>query len=507
MWRVAFFRRVAEPSSIHQVTMQTKQWAFGWSRRAGVARRWGWVFSGALLPLSACSDRVDIAKELGKGGNGNGGEVSFGGSENEEGGSKTSGGTKTSGGSSSRGGTSSNGGALASTGGALASSGGTTSAFFCDGDSSCNDDPRASALWGRCVKGTCVCNEGFVVNPGTGRCAIGSEASWEVESDWSILLVDAAANGDAGVVLQSEYQFRDQTTVSRVRLSRIGSRGTRVGTSELVYEGASTQHIQSLTVAGDGERYLYCWSLVDAVRCFALDPNASSEEPVFEATGTSVEVAFSDGHWVVAYTPTVVQGRAEVVLQRLDGDWQPDLAPVIRYRTGTGLEGKPLLAAHADGFVFVGDAEGSDNAHIYQFDHELKQLSMTQLRTQFSGRGAVAATTSQVAVALAAPYVGRFFSVNFGRAFREQEVAGGFKAGFLGAFAESDDQLFVNWLSPDAALNSLPVFNLGEGRPAPEGDDTEFSMIRLANQWFAVVPTPVPGSSKTGVQIRAVSGF
>lgn len=37
-------------------------------------------------------------------------------------------------------------------------------------DQTCNDDPRVSALWGRCERGVCRCNAGFEVNPSTGRC-------------------------------------------------------------------------------------------------------------------------------------------------------------------------------------------------------------------------------------------------------------------------------------------------------------------------------------------------
>lgn len=39
-------------------------------------------------------------------------------------------------------------------------------------DQTCNDLLTVSALWGKCLAdGTCQCNEGFVVNPNTGRCA------------------------------------------------------------------------------------------------------------------------------------------------------------------------------------------------------------------------------------------------------------------------------------------------------------------------------------------------
>jgi hypothetical protein len=38
-------------------------------------------------------------------------------------------------------------------------------------DQACNDDPKVSALWGRCTEaGTCECNEGFQLTP-WGRCA------------------------------------------------------------------------------------------------------------------------------------------------------------------------------------------------------------------------------------------------------------------------------------------------------------------------------------------------
>jgi hypothetical protein len=37
-------------------------------------------------------------------------------------------------------------------------------------DQTCNDDPTISSLWGRCEQGQCVCNDGFAVNPDTGRC-------------------------------------------------------------------------------------------------------------------------------------------------------------------------------------------------------------------------------------------------------------------------------------------------------------------------------------------------
>jgi hypothetical protein len=37
-------------------------------------------------------------------------------------------------------------------------------------DQTCNDDPSVSSLWGRCEEGQCVCNDGFAVNPDSGRC-------------------------------------------------------------------------------------------------------------------------------------------------------------------------------------------------------------------------------------------------------------------------------------------------------------------------------------------------
>lgn len=41
----------------------------------------------------------------------------------------------------------------------------------CTTDQSCNRDPSVSALWGRCVKetGVCECNAGFELHPG-GHC-------------------------------------------------------------------------------------------------------------------------------------------------------------------------------------------------------------------------------------------------------------------------------------------------------------------------------------------------
>lgn len=41
----------------------------------------------------------------------------------------------------------------------------------CTTDQSCNGDPTVSALWGRCVKetGVCECNAGFELHPG-GSC-------------------------------------------------------------------------------------------------------------------------------------------------------------------------------------------------------------------------------------------------------------------------------------------------------------------------------------------------
>jgi hypothetical protein len=38
-------------------------------------------------------------------------------------------------------------------------------------DQACNDDPKVSALWGRCTEaGACECNAGFALTP-WGRCA------------------------------------------------------------------------------------------------------------------------------------------------------------------------------------------------------------------------------------------------------------------------------------------------------------------------------------------------
>ena len=38
-------------------------------------------------------------------------------------------------------------------------------------DQTCNDNPTVSSLMGTCQPdGTCVCREGTVVNPATGRC-------------------------------------------------------------------------------------------------------------------------------------------------------------------------------------------------------------------------------------------------------------------------------------------------------------------------------------------------
>lgn len=40
-------------------------------------------------------------------------------------------------------------------------------------DQTCNDPLEISSLWGKClVDGTCQCNDGFVINPNTGRCVL-----------------------------------------------------------------------------------------------------------------------------------------------------------------------------------------------------------------------------------------------------------------------------------------------------------------------------------------------
>jgi hypothetical protein len=45
-------------------------------------------------------------------------------------------------------------------------------------DQSCNDDPRVSALWGRCLpNGTCACQPGAALNRETGKCRAGAAAT------------------------------------------------------------------------------------------------------------------------------------------------------------------------------------------------------------------------------------------------------------------------------------------------------------------------------------------
>ncbi|HEY6559283.1 MAG TPA: hypothetical protein VI072_18490 [Polyangiaceae bacterium] len=39
-------------------------------------------------------------------------------------------------------------------------------------DQTCNDDPKVSALWGRCTElGVCECQSGFALSPTSKRCA------------------------------------------------------------------------------------------------------------------------------------------------------------------------------------------------------------------------------------------------------------------------------------------------------------------------------------------------
>lgn len=60
-------------------------------------------------------------------------------------------------------------------------------------DQTCNDEPWASAIWGRCIAGeTCICNAGFVVNPATGRCMIAPES-------------DASTGGDTDPICPGKY--------------------------------------------------------------------------------------------------------------------------------------------------------------------------------------------------------------------------------------------------------------------------------------------------------------
>jgi hypothetical protein len=48
----------------------------------------------------------------------------------------------------------------------------------------CNDNPAASALWGKCeADATCSCNSGFVVNPATGRCMPGAPTACGLPKD------------------------------------------------------------------------------------------------------------------------------------------------------------------------------------------------------------------------------------------------------------------------------------------------------------------------------------
>jgi hypothetical protein len=57
------------------------------------------------------------------------------------------------------------------TSGSLICTGGCWAVCRVGADQSCNDNPAISSIHGRCQSdGTCVCNNGFAMNPATGRC-------------------------------------------------------------------------------------------------------------------------------------------------------------------------------------------------------------------------------------------------------------------------------------------------------------------------------------------------
>jgi hypothetical protein len=54
-----------------------------------------------------------------------------------------------------------------------ATDGGATPACIFGQDQTCNPDPTISALYGTCqADGTCLCNDGFAVDPITGKCMV-----------------------------------------------------------------------------------------------------------------------------------------------------------------------------------------------------------------------------------------------------------------------------------------------------------------------------------------------
>jgi len=118
------------------------------------ASRCFWWVSSVL----GCSTRVWIADELG-------------GASDE---------AATQGGSGAGERASTSGGATGGSGATAGPSDGVPATGSCSfgADQTCNDDPRVSSLWGRCLKdATCECHEGFVANPVTGKCALTSSVT------------------------------------------------------------------------------------------------------------------------------------------------------------------------------------------------------------------------------------------------------------------------------------------------------------------------------------------
>ncbi|HEY8926096.1 MAG TPA: hypothetical protein VIU64_17045, partial [Polyangia bacterium] len=258
------------------------------------------------------------------------------------------------------------------------------------------------------------------------------------------------------------------------------------------------------TIATDGQRTITCWSEGDQTRCASLDPGQTQATPVYRGAGVRPTLVHGAQGWLLGWRSGTTDSAA-IVLQRMrlaappaESSFQAEGAPLQLSPTGTA--GGPMIAATDSGFVLA----SGPSVTVQRLGAELQVRgpAVDLGVTIFYWEGAVVATDTFIAVALAQPYAALLSVVDGNNQVTQSSLSGGVKLGLrMGVGADSnglaafwpewDDDRRKRWAFQHPLSRSPAASPYGFGQAALADEEGHIALGRVGDAFFvALSETP-----------------
>jgi len=300
-----------------------------------------------------------------------------------------------------------------------------------------------------------------------------------------------------GVVAYLTVPNPDNTGPSHVNLQRIDAQGVRAGAPVVL---ATSTPSSAPTVATDGQRVITCWSEADQARCASLAPGQTQLTPIYGSAGVLPTLVHGPQGWLLGWRSGTTDSAA-IVLQKMHltettaaSSFEPEGAPLRLSPTGTA--GAPIIAATESGFVLA----SGPTATVQRLGPELQtQGPAIDLGvTIFYWEGAMVATDSWIAVALAQPYAALLSIVDAANQVTRSSLNGGVKLGMRMGLSSDPTGLAAFWAVWDADRQKSWVFQhplsqspaaspYGFGQPVLADEEGHMALARVGDTFFVAL--------------------